>query len=402
MTGSSSPSEFDAKAYRKALGGFATGVCVVTAHTAEGPLGITVNSFTSVSLDPPLVAYLPMKTSGSYARLATSQSFCVNFLAADQEGLCRSFASKAVDKFANLEWRAAPSGSPILPGVIGWVDCDTQTLHEAGDHLIVVGRVRQMATEREAPPLVFFRGGYGRFSTSYLAAGAEPDLFNHLRLVDVARPFVEQLAQSLALQCSVTVRVGAEVVLLASAGSAVDGHTLSRLGERVPFAPPLGAVHAAWGTPWNVDAWLDNLGPGASAPAREAYRAAARRVRARGWSIGLHRAQHRTLADAMASAQRAGHVPATRQALQSAVATVASTHDPEVLGDATGMVDVGVLSAPVLDAEGHSLMGLSLTGFDADLSLRQLDAFTHALQDCCARIAEALARMPETATALAA
>ena len=104
--------------YRRVLGNFPTGVVVVTAALDEGPVGMVVGSFTSVSLDPPLVAFLPMKSSSSFQKLSRSTTFCVNFLGAHQEALCRTFASKASDKFAGLDWLRAPFGSPILPGVI--------------------------------------------------------------------------------------------------------------------------------------------------------------------------------------------------------------------------------------------------------------------------------------------
>ena len=148
------------------LGHFPTGVVVVTAMTDAGPVGMSVGSFTSVSLDPPLVAILPAKTSTTWPRIAAAAAFCVNVLTARQEALSRAFASSGADTFAGVSWRTAPSGAPILAGTLAWIDCDLEQSVEAGDHYIVLGRVRALdiADDDVADPLVLFQGGYGTFN----------------------------------------------------------------------------------------------------------------------------------------------------------------------------------------------------------------------------------------------
>lgn len=159
------PLPLDSASFRQVLGHFPTGVTVVTAQPADGPpAGLAVGSFTSVSLEPPLVAFCPSRTSGSWPRIESTGGFCVNVLADDQEHLCRVFAGKGDDKFRGLGWHPSPQGAPILAGVLAWIDCRIEVVHDAGDHLIVVGRVTALAVEREAGPLVFFRGGYGAFT----------------------------------------------------------------------------------------------------------------------------------------------------------------------------------------------------------------------------------------------
>jgi len=147
------------------LGHFATGVTVITAVSDGQPAGLAVNSFTSVSLEPPLVAFCAAKSSTTWPAIQRAGSFCVNILAEDQEDLSRRFAMKGGDKFRGVGWRAGESGSPILQGVLAWLDCVTEAEHDAGDHLIVVGRVLGLDVFRERGPLVFFRGGYGRFES---------------------------------------------------------------------------------------------------------------------------------------------------------------------------------------------------------------------------------------------
>jgi flavin reductase (DIM6/NTAB) family NADH-FMN oxidoreductase RutF len=161
--------------YRRVLGQYPTGVCVVTADgPGAGRSGMVIGSFTSVSLDPPLIAFYPAKTSTSWPKIAAAGSFCVNILGADQEAVCRAFSGKASDKFAGISHRPAPeTGAPLIDGVVAWVDCDIETVQDAGDHLLVLGRVRALDMETPRLPLLFFQGGYGRFLPLSLIAPNE-------------------------------------------------------------------------------------------------------------------------------------------------------------------------------------------------------------------------------------
>lgn len=145
---------------RQVLGHFATGVTVITAASADGPVGMAANSFTSVSLDPPLVLFCAGKSSGTWPLIEASGAFAVNVLDAGQEKISRLFASKEADRFAGVGHHAGVSGSPILKDALAFLDCRIETLHDAGDHVIVVGEVVQLGVLHEGSPLVFFRGGY--------------------------------------------------------------------------------------------------------------------------------------------------------------------------------------------------------------------------------------------------
>lgn len=153
----------DAAHYRRVLGHFATGVTVICAVDGGEPVGMAANSFTSVSLVPPLVLFCADHDSTTWPRIRAAGAFCVNVLAEDQEELCRLFATKGADRFGGVGWHAAPSGSPIIAGVLAWIDCRIADVHEAGDHAIVVGRVLAMDAAAHGKPLLFYRGGYGRF-----------------------------------------------------------------------------------------------------------------------------------------------------------------------------------------------------------------------------------------------
>lgn len=156
---------FDNATFRRVLGHYPTGVCVVTAVEADGaPTGMVVGSFTSVSLEPPLVAFFPAKSSGSWPRIQAVGKFCVNVLASDQRALCGQIAGPGPDKFAGIAHRVSANGSPILDDVVAWIDCSLEAVHEAGDHYIVLGRVVALEVERPGKPLLFFQGSYGEFS----------------------------------------------------------------------------------------------------------------------------------------------------------------------------------------------------------------------------------------------
>ncbi|MFF9865257.1 flavin reductase family protein [Streptomyces sp. NPDC013953] len=157
----------DQAVFRRVLGHFATGVTVVTAYDEEGggPAGFACQSFASLSLDPPLVAFMVSRTSTTWPRIARAGAFCVNVLGADQAGLCRAFAVSGADKFAGVPYDPAPAtGSPRLAAVPAWVDCTVQAVHTGGDHLIVVGRVAALGARDDGEPLLFHRGRFGRFT----------------------------------------------------------------------------------------------------------------------------------------------------------------------------------------------------------------------------------------------
>jgi 3-hydroxy-9,10-secoandrosta-1,3,5(10)-triene-9,17-dione monooxygenase reductase component len=144
---------------RDVLGSFCSGVVVVTAADEE-PFGFTCQSFASLSLTPPLVSFAPSRTSRTWPRIRTVGAFCINILAADQQHLSGQFARSGTDKFAGVAWTPSAMGSPVLDGVIGWVDCTLWTEYDGGDHTIVIGRVHDLAAYENRQPLLFHRGAY--------------------------------------------------------------------------------------------------------------------------------------------------------------------------------------------------------------------------------------------------
>lgn len=167
MTDTQRDPEIDPGDFRHVLGHFPTGVTVVTTSGDPddgGADGVTIGSFTSISLDPPLVGfYIGSEAASRYAVEAAGR-FCVNILADDQQGLSDLMASKDDDKFQGITYDLSGTGSPILPGVLGVIDCRVHDVVEAGDHHLIIGRVLNLSVLREGRPLLFFKGQYGSFS----------------------------------------------------------------------------------------------------------------------------------------------------------------------------------------------------------------------------------------------
>ena len=171
---------FDGAEFRRVLGHFPTGVTVVTAAGADGPEGMAIGSFSSVSLDPPLVMFCPGHESASWSRMRPAGSFCVNVLGDHQADVSRVFAGKSDDRFDGLGIRVEATGAPVIEGCLAWIDCTVHAVHDGGDHDIVVGRVEALGVDGDGAgagadgagadgagagrgPLIFFKGGYGRY-----------------------------------------------------------------------------------------------------------------------------------------------------------------------------------------------------------------------------------------------
>lgn len=155
---------FDPREYRSALGRFATGVTIVTTCDSAGaPVGVTANSFTSVSLDPPLVLWSLARTSRSLDAFAQGIGFAIHILGEAQQDLALRFAARAADKFSECSWRAGANGVPLLDDCLARIECTTTHQHDGGDHVILLGRVDAFH-HGEGAPLVFYAGQFGRIA----------------------------------------------------------------------------------------------------------------------------------------------------------------------------------------------------------------------------------------------
>jgi flavin reductase (DIM6/NTAB) family NADH-FMN oxidoreductase RutF len=151
---------FDGRKFRDALGRFATGVCVITTIDAQKSVGMTVNSFASVSLDPPLVLWSLQNNSDMFDAFASPRHFAINILSKEQQGHANAYAKKGDHLLQAEHYRIGKYGSPIIRDALTTLECEFETCHDGGDHLIVIGRVRDMHTRPTGEPLLFFAGGY--------------------------------------------------------------------------------------------------------------------------------------------------------------------------------------------------------------------------------------------------
>ncbi|MGV0795230.1 flavin reductase family protein [Mycolicibacterium sp. XJ1819] len=161
--------------FRHVFSHLPSGLTVIAAHGADGPVGMAANSVTSVSLDPPLLLFCPAKSSSTWPKIRESGTFCVNVMASHHEETVRQFALKDADRFVGVMYEDRPNG-PAIRDAIAWVECRLENESEAGDHTIVLARVVAAEIGDATEPLVFFRGGYGTFNGPAATLGArQPD-----------------------------------------------------------------------------------------------------------------------------------------------------------------------------------------------------------------------------------
>ena len=155
-----SADKFNSLEYRRALGCFATGVAVITAVTKDGgKAGITVNSFNSVSLDPPLVLWSIDLDAGDFDAFMEAENFAVNVLGANQQEICARCASSGNNKFNGIDCHDGVTGVPVLPEFSAVFECQTENIYDGGDHKIIIGRVLSFE-DRKTDPLIFYRGHF--------------------------------------------------------------------------------------------------------------------------------------------------------------------------------------------------------------------------------------------------
>jgi flavin reductase (DIM6/NTAB) family NADH-FMN oxidoreductase RutF len=151
----------DMQKLRNCLGRFATGVMVVTCNGSEGPCGITANSFSSVSLEPPLILWNIAKVAHSLEAYLAAKHFAINILAADQGSLSHHFAQSDHTAFDGVPYEMSGNGVPLLPGTLACIECRTHAIHDCGDHHIIIGEIQQYRYDH-ADPLLFYAGEYAR------------------------------------------------------------------------------------------------------------------------------------------------------------------------------------------------------------------------------------------------
>lgn len=393
------PEEFDPALYREVMGHYPTGVTVVTGFDGDEPLGIVIGTFTSVSLDPPLVAFLPMRGSTTYARLSGAPSLCINVLAQDQLDVCRVLAGPDPDKFERVRWKRSPAGAPEITDAVAYIHCRTERVIEAGDHWIVLCRVTQMRVDRPVTPLLFFQGGYGGFTPHSMAAQGDAELLSALRLGEAARSSVDHLAQSLGCEAGAIVQIGPDFFTTAVSSYGGQASMAEHLGLRLPLMPPIGEVWVADADPATVERWLDQALP-QTPETRAQYQSRLDKVVQRGASIATIPAGRRDEYDRLQDALREygqGHLtPARERTLKHTITKLAGFFEPVEIEE-DGTYDVASLVVPVRDPEGAIVMSLRLRQLPAGASGDVVHGWIRALKDAAAVVERELGGGPAAA-----
>lgn len=384
----------DPARYREVMGHYPTGVAVVTGRGPDGqPIGMVVGTFASVSLDPPLVSFMPTRSSGTFALMRESPAFCINVLAHDQLELCRSMAVPRADKFDDVAWRSSVHGAPQLDNAVAHVHCTVHDILPAGDHDIVLCRVLDMEVTRPVTPLLFFQGGYGGFNPTGMTAQADAGIIAAVRLAEVARPQIEELARSLRSETGVLVAVNDHEVTTAVSAFGGMVEMEEALGERVPLMPPLGEAYVAFQPDPAGENWVART-PSPDPEIREMYRRRLAAVQRRGYALSVISADaphtYEDLRTAMREYAAGGLTPARDRAVRSVMAQASSYFEQFDIDDAESY-DLGSIVVPVLGPDGYLAMCLRARQLPQGVSGRQVRGWIEQLQATAAKVASRLA-----------
>ncbi|WP_336660036.1 flavin reductase [Leucobacter sp. USHLN153] len=365
--------------YRAVLGQYPTGVAAITGIDPDGaPIAMIVGSFSSVSLDPPLVSFMPMQTSGSYARLRTAKVLCANVLSMAQQDVCRALASRGEDKFQGVAWTLSPGGAPIIDGASAWIEFAVEQTVEAGDHDIVIGRVSELGVGDGGLPLLFLGGGYGRYSANSRIMPATVDSVDFIRWAEAVKPELEQLSRELGLEAVFVSLIDDAIVQVATYGAAAAGARPHPLGVRLPFGAPMGALFAASASERARSGWLQRSLPGIEQDAIDRHAAALDRVRDRGWSISLRteslQETDRTLRARDDGQLTWGQVPLAPELVEP------DAYGAEIPEDADAALAIRNLSSAVHGPDGLPLFYVTLFGFGETTSAAELARILERLQ----------------------
>ncbi len=366
--------------YRAVLSSYPTGVAVITAIGRDGePAGMAVGSFTSVSIEPPLVAFYPAKTSSSFPKIREAKGLCVNVLAADQERVCRRFAATGGNRFRRIDWAPSPvTGAPVLDGAVAWLDCTLEQVADAGDHLHVLARVHDLGARGNSDPLVFHRGAYGTCATNATGNSADVDILEQLRVTDNVRSRLERLADECGVQAVAVGTTRTQMVILASVGRPHAGHAAVRVGDRLPLVAPVGGQFVAWRGQATADEWIARRQTPVSEADRRRYCKQLATLRERGWSLAVEDDAHEELQRSIVR-RHAAKDPVEHEALVlEHILALSDQYDPPPLGG-RARSNIQLLSAPIFDAAGNTVIAFSLWGLPPGVHLDTAEPFAEPL-----------------------
>lgn len=385
---------FDPRAFRDVMGHYPTGVVVVTAIVDDAPVGMVIGTFSSVSLEPPLVSFMPMTTSSSYAKIRTASNVCISVFAQDQLQDCRTLASKDPEKFDKVQWSPSSTGAPMIAGAVAHIHGRIDREIEAGDHFITLVAVDDIAVNRPATPLLFFQGGYGGFSTTGLSAHVDETLISAVRIAEAARPQLDQLAERFGCSAAALVQISALDQTLGATSYGGDTDADERIGVRVPLIPPLGEAAVAW-SPDQVDRWVARIFPQDEEVIAH-YREATARVRSQGYAVS--RVDHdpsgySQLGEALSEYAGGELTPARDRAVRTTIAAAGHFFGGSVdeFDEKVDLASVVVpVFAPEADEPTNSGLVLRLSQLPGGVDAATVMGWVRAMQDAAGDITTTL------------
>jgi flavin reductase (DIM6/NTAB) family NADH-FMN oxidoreductase RutF/DNA-binding IclR family transcriptional regulator len=376
-------SQIDPATFREVLGNYPTGVAVVTAITAgEVPVAMVVGTFSSVSLDPPLVSFMPRRESGTFARLQAADHFTVSLLAHDQVDVSNEIARSTADVFSTRNWTVSDSGNPVVGGALASIDCRFEDILDAGDHFIVLGAVTSLTVHRREAPLVFFQGAYGGFMPVGRMSNSDFHLAESVAAVAQQVDTLADLSSLIGAEVSVLRRIEQDMFIV----GVTPGGGQTRLGDRFPLYPPLGELFVAWDEA-AADAWVKKS---RDPDTHEVLRARLGRARALGWAASFSNAYRSEEVEGALQQYSAGLlVPATQRAVERVLARVGDFYGDEPI-EPGHTYPIHGLVVPIFDSHNNVAFVLNASGFDCDMRGEDVIALAERLQGVARECSSAL------------
>lgn len=353
----------DPHVFREVMGHYPTGVVVVTGRDSDDDiLAMVVGTFNSVSLDPPLVSFMPMMTSRTFAKMRECSSLCINILGGEQEDIVLTIAQRWENKLDGIDWFPSPSGDPVLSESIAWIDTTIWNTVEAGDHWIVLCRVNDMAVANPVSPLIFFQGGYGSFVSTSLMARMDHEILPAIHAAHGARAEVEALANSIGCEVSVFTAVSCDemATVLSATGVGVDRE--EGLAHRVPMVPPIGDSYVFSRPIEEQERWVDKLRE-ASAEIKDVHRMRLEFVREHGYLLSFlpveGSAAYDEMRDATKRYEKGRLTPSQERNIRESIGRASVDYRVREV-DEQQVYDVGSIVLPVRDPAGEYSLTLRL------------------------------------------
>ncbi|ALG86804.1 flavin reductase family protein [Gordonia phthalatica] len=374
-TGLAEP-QIDPLLFRDVMGHYPTGVVVVTGRDDDGDvLAMVVGTFSSVSMDPPLVSFMPMKTSKTFERMRECDSLCVNILCGEQEATVMTVARRWENKLDGIDWFESPSGDPVLADSVAWIDTRMHDIVEAGDHWIALCEVVDMAVTNPVSPLIFFQGGYGSFVCTSLMARMDHEILPAIHTAHGVRPHVEELADDIGCEVTVYTTVSDDEMATVLSVTAPGIDRERGLARRIPIVPPIGDSYV-FAQPAEVqEGWLGKLRDADDAE-RNLHRARLDFLREHGYALSFlpdveGQAAYQGMLDATRQYEKGRLTPAEERRIRQSIRDTAVDYGIHSLDDDESY-DIGSVVLPVRDQHGQYTMTLRLAQLPSRTSGREI------------------------------